>query len=38
MATGPVWRYGDEAQSAATTSGSVEAKRPMCGGRPASSA
>ena len=34
-ATGPVWRYGDEANSENASSGNAEAKRPMNGGSPA---
>ncbi len=35
-ATGPVWRYGDDATSAAASGGSAAARSPRWGGIPAS--
>jgi hypothetical protein len=38
MATGPVWRYGDEATNAAAIGGSTAAYSPWYAGSPANSA
>jgi hypothetical protein len=37
-ATGPVWRYGEDAKKAARMGGRMDAYKPYTGGIPASSA